>query len=184
LQLDARFVILGAGAPRYTELLHRLAAAHPERWYFREGHDEAFAHRIEGGADLYLMPSRYEPCGLNQMYSLRYGTVPVVRATGGLADTVEEFDPLARRGTGFRFDRFEAPDMLAALRRALAVHRQGELWRALQRAGMARDFSWRASTERYLMLYHQARAGLAANGPPTLESVRALMDFAPRPARV
>ena len=184
MKLEARFVILGAGQPHYHEMLRRLAALHPGRLHFREGYDDALAHRIEGGADLFLMPSRYEPCGLNQMYSLRYGTVPVVRATGGLADTVEEFEPLTRRGTGFRFDRFEAAEMLSALRRALAIHRQSDLWRTLQRNGMAVDFSWRASALRYEELYAQTRARLARDGAPTLDSVRARIDYVPRAARV
>ena len=183
-RLEARFVVLGSGPPRYQELLRRLARARPERLCFREGYDEPLAHRIEGGADLYLMPSRYEPCGLNQMYSLRYGTVPVVRATGGLADTVTEFDPMSGRGTGFRFERFDAGEMVAALRRALSIQRQGELWRALQRNGMGADFSWKASAGRYERLYRDTRAKVAAEGAPTLDSVRRLMDFAPRGARV
>ena len=121
------------------------------------------------------MPSRYEPCGLNQMYSLRYGTPPVVRAVGGLADTVEEFDPLTREGTGFRFERFEPAEMLAALRRALAIRRQPELWRALQRNGMAKDFSWRRSADRYDLLYAEARERVASGRILTLDSVRAMI---------
>ncbi|HET7226355.1 MAG TPA: glycogen synthase [Candidatus Eisenbacteria bacterium] len=172
LRLPARFVVLGAGQPRFVEWLERLSRAHPQRVLFRVGHDERFAHWIEGGADLYLMPSRYEPCGLNQMYSMRYGTVPVVRATGGLADTVEEFDPATGAGTGFRFDDYDAGELLAALRRGLAVRRNTAAWRALQRNGMARDFSWRASADGYDALYAEARARVAG-GAPTLESVRA-----------
>jgi len=182
LQLDLCLVVLGSGPARYQELLRRLASEHPQRVCYREGFDEPLAHRIEAGADVFLMPSRYEPCGLNQMYSLRYGAVPVVRATGGLADTVEEFDPRRGQGTGFRFDAFEPAEMLAALRRAIAIHRQAALWRQLQRNGMAQDFSWRASAERYERLYRAALARLAESGPPTLESVRALLDIAPRPA--
>src|SRR5205085_9768956 len=92
LKLDARYVVLGLGQPRYQEFFQRLMRLHPQRVHYRAEQNEAFAHLVEGGADLFLMPSRYEPCGLNQMYSLRYGTVPVVRAVGGLADTVQEFD--------------------------------------------------------------------------------------------
>ena len=184
LAMDVRLVVLGSGQPRYVEMLRRLAAAHPGRVHYREGHDEPFAHRIEGGADLFLMPSRYEPCGLNQMYSLRYGEPPLVRATGGLADTVEEFDPLTGRGAGFRFERFEAVDMLSALRRALAIHRQPELWRKLQRNGMAKDFSWASSANAYHALYLATRDRVRERGAPTLESVRAWMDFAPRGARI
>jgi starch synthase len=173
VKLDARLVVLGLGQPRYVELLQSLARAHPGRVQFRTGHDERFAHWIEGGADLFLMPSRYEPCGLNQMYSLRYGTVPVVRATGGLADTVQEFDVGSQRGTGFLFEDYAPGEMLAALRRALAVWRQPERWRALQANGMAQDFSWRASGDGYDALYAEARARVAAGRVPTLDSVRA-----------
>jgi starch synthase len=173
LKLDARFVILGSGQPRYQDLFARLATEHPDRVFFRNGFDEPFAHLIEAGSDVFLMPSRYEPCGLNQMYSLRYGTVPVVRETGGLADTVEEFDLATRTGTGFLFQRYEPADMMAALKRALAIHRQPELWSALQRNGMSRDFSWRASADGYDRLYDQARERVATVGVPTLDSVRA-----------
>jgi starch synthase len=175
MRLDARFVVLGTGQPRYVELFRRLAAEHPQRLCYRNGHDEPFAHLIEGGADVFLMPSRYEPCGLNQLYSLRYGTVPVVRAVGGLADTVREFDPITREGDGFTFERFDAHDMVQTLRRALAFHRQPELWRVLQRNGMQHDFSWRASAEGYDALYAEARARVAHAPAPTLDSVRAML---------
>jgi starch synthase len=174
LRLEARFVVLGAGQPRYEELLRRLASRRPDRFYYRAGHDEGFAHLVEGGCDLFLMPSRYEPCGLNQMYSLRYGTPPVVRAVGGLADTVQEFDPLTRRGTGFLFQRFEAGEMLAALRRALAIHRQPELRRILQRNGMAMDFSWRTCADGYDRLYVEAKERVASGHALTLNAVRGM----------
>lgn len=177
LRLEARYVLLGSGPPRYQELVRRLTHAHPDRFYLRGGYDEAFAHLIEAGCDLYLMPSRYEPCGLNQMYSLRYGTVPVVRAVGGLADTVEEFDPLSGRGTGFLFQRFDTVEMIAALRRALAIHRQPTLWRTVVRNGMGRDFSWTARADDYDRLYARARAAVAAHGPPTLAAVRAGLRY-------
>jgi len=118
------------------------------------------------------MPSRYEPCGLNQMYSLRYGTPPVVRAVGGLADTVEEFDPLTRGGNGFLFQRFDAAEMVAALRHGLALYRQPEQWRILQRNGMACDFSWRRSADGYDALYAEARERVASGRTSTLETVR------------
>ena len=174
-RLEARLVVLGAGEARYEQLFHRLAAAHPQKFHYRPGYDEAFAHRIEAGADLFLMPSRYEPCGLNQMYSLRYGTPPVVRATGGLADTVEDFDPATRRGTGFLFQRYEASEMIAALRRAFTIYRQPHLWSALQSNGMAKDFSWRCSADGYDRLYDEAQERVRAGNLPTLESVRAAL---------
>jgi starch synthase len=172
MKMELRLIVLGSGQPEYVEMLRRLAAAHPDRVAYRDGYDEPLAHRIEGGADVFLMPSRYEPCGLNQMYSMRYGTVPVVRAVGGLADTVEEFDPRTGAGTGFRFERFESTEMLGALRRALAFHRQGDQWRKLQRNGMSRDFSWRASADGYDRVYLRAIERVRAGRVPTLESVR------------
>jgi starch synthase len=175
LKLDARFVFLGSGQQRYVDLLHRLATAHPARIHYRSGFDEAFAHRIEGGCDLFLMPSRYEPCGLNQMYSLRYGTPPVVREVGGLADSVQEFDPLTRSGNGFRFAEFEGSEMVGALRHALAIHRQPELWSALQANGMRADFSWRRSAEGYDQLYAEARERVAAGRVINLQTVRAVV---------
>ena len=154
------------------EFFRRLADARPHQWYFATAHDEAFAHRIEAGSDFFLMPSRYEPCGLNQMYSLRYGTVPIVRATGGLADTVREFDPITREGNGFVFQEFEHDEMVMAMRRALAVHQQPEMWRQLQRNGMSRDFSWQVAAENYDRLYEEALERVAKGHVPTMASVR------------
>lgn len=127
LELNADYVVLGLGQSRYEDLLEGLAQEHPDRVRVFARQDERLAHLIEGGADLFLMPSRYEPCGLNQMYSLRYGTVPVVHETGGLADTVEEFDIGSRQGTGFLFGPYEAEAMVGALKRALAIQKQPEL---------------------------------------------------------
>jgi starch synthase len=171
-ELSARFVILGVGQPRYHELFRRLAFERPWQWYFATAHDERLAHRIEAGSDLFLMPSRYEPCGLNQMYSLRYGTVPVVRATGGLIDTVHEFDPITREGNGFVFREFSADEMMMALRRALAVHLEPGLWRTLQRNGMSHDFSWRVAADGYDRLYEEALERVSRGRAPTLDTVR------------
>ncbi len=170
--LPARFVVLGVGQPRWQELFRRLAFERPWQWWFGTSHDESLAHRIEAGSDLFLMPSRYEPCGLNQMYSLRYGTVPLVRATGGLADTVHEFDPVSREGNGFVFQAFSADDMVMALRRALALHGEPSLWRALQRNGMRQDFSWRTAADGYDHLYEEALARVASGRVPSLKTVR------------
>jgi len=175
LELNANYVVLGHGQSRYEELLEHLMLDHPERVHFCARQDERLAHLIEGGADLFLMPSRYEPCGLNQMYSLRYGTVPVVRETGGLADTVEEFDIGSQQGTGFLFGPYEAEAMVGALKRALAIQKQPELWRALQLNGMARDFSWRASADGYDRLYEDALARVRGGKVPTLQSVKATL---------
>lgn len=155
--LDATFVVMGAGEPWYEEMWRALARRYPDRVAVRVGFEEDLSHLVEAGADLFMMPSRYEPCGLNQMYSLRYGTVPVVRATGGLADTVVDVDTDVDRGTGFTFDEASGHALLAALRRALAVYRdEPDRWQALQQAGMARDFSWDASARAYLEAYDQA----------------------------
>ena len=173
LRLDTRFVVLGAGQSRYQEFFTRMMIQHPDRFHYRAGFDERFAHLIEGGCDLYLMPSRYEPCGLNQMYSLRYGTLPVVRETGGLADTVEDFDPGTRGGTGFVFQRYDAAEMVTALRRGLTAWRQRPLWAEMMRRGMSRDFSWRASADGYDRLYADALERVSTGRAPTLDTVRA-----------
>ena len=155
--LDASFVLLGTGERRYEDFLLALAARHPDRVAARIGFDEAMAHRIEGGADLFLMPSRFEPCGLNQMYSLRYGTVPLVRATGGLYDTVRNFDSTSGSGTGFTFEEYSSQALLAALRRALHVYEDRIAWRRLQVAGMQQNFSWDVSAREYVNVYERAQ---------------------------
>jgi starch synthase len=142
-----QLVVLGSGDREHERALSGLAAQHPGRIAVQVGFDEQLAHLIEAGADLFLMPSRYEPCGLNQMYSQRYGTPPIVRATGGLADTVED------GVTGFVFQEASSPALVAAVRRALAAYREPGRWQRLQRAGMARDFSWSAAARRYADLY-------------------------------
>jgi starch synthase len=173
LRLEARFVVLGTGQARYQDLCRGLMARAPGRFHYRNGFDEPLAHLIEAGSDLFLMPSRYEPCGLNQMYSLRYGTAPVVRATGGLADTVKDFDPATREGNGFVFQRYDAGEMLNALRRGLTAFRQPHLWAQLRDNAMAADFSWRRSTDGYDRLYAEALERVRGGVVPTLESVRA-----------
>ncbi len=164
LGMDLQLVLLGSGRHDYEDLFARAARERPDRLAARIGFDEGLAHRIEAGADLFLMPSRFEPCGLNQMYSLRYGTVPVVRAVGGLEDTVEDFDG-HRAGTGFKFRDYAPAAMMTALRRALDVHRDARAWRGLQVRGMAEDNSWRHSAERYEELFEELRRG-ARDGAP------------------
>ncbi|HEX5768385.1 MAG TPA: glycogen synthase GlgA [Burkholderiales bacterium] len=145
--LPAQIALLGRGERSIEAALAAAAARHPGRIAVAIRFDEALAHLIEAGADLFVMPSRFEPCGLNQMYSQRYGTPPVVRATGGLADTVQEGE------TGFLFESAEASALAAAVRRALAARRDPDRWREIQRAGMQRDFSWSAAARRYAALY-------------------------------
>ena len=155
-RLEATFVLLGTGERRYEDTWRALAARHPDRIGARIGFDEGLAHRIEGGADLFLMPSRFEPCGLNQMYSLRYGTVPLVRETGGLADTVRNFDPRTGEGTGFTFDEYTPRALLGTLRWALDIYKDRETWRRIQVAGMREDNSWDASARKYVQVYERA----------------------------
>ena len=155
-RLDASFVLLGTGERRYEDMWLALATRYPDRIAARIGFDEALAHRIEGGADLFLMPSRFEPCGLNQMYSLRYGTVPLVRATGGLFDTVENFYPARGSGTGFTFSEYSPQALLGTLRWALGVYADRVVWRRIQLAGMRQDFSWDASARQYVKVYERA----------------------------
>jgi starch synthase len=149
---DVQLALLGSGSREHEDAFRRAAAARPDRLAVRIGFDEALAHRIEAGADAFLMPSRYEPCGLNQMYSLRYGTLPVVRAVGGLEDTVEDFDGW-QRGTGFKFKDYTPQAFLLAVRRALDTYRDRRTWQALVLRGMAQDFSWDRSARSYEALY-------------------------------
>ncbi len=148
---------LGTGEARYELLFRELAARFPARFAARIAYDNVLAHKIEAGADMFLMPSRYEPSGLNQLYSLKYGTVPIVRATGGLDDTIEPFDPRTGRGTGFKFREYEGRALLATVREALHCFRDQKAWRKLMLNGMTQDFSWKTSAADYLRLYQQAR---------------------------
>jgi starch synthase len=157
LERDVRFVLLGQGNKAIEARLAAIASRYPGRAGLRFGYDNARAHRIEAGADIFLMPSRYEPCGLNQMYSMRYGTVPVVRATGGLADTVQEFDPSSGKGQGFRFEPYSARAFMDAVERALRCWENAGLWQRIVENGMALDFSWSRSAERYAQLYYKLK---------------------------
>ncbi|HNI66289.1 MAG TPA: glycogen synthase, partial [Pseudomonadales bacterium] len=152
-----RLVVLGNGDPHYTELLLGCARRHPDRLAVVAGYDEPLAHQIEAGADLFVMPSRFEPCGLNQLYSLRYGTLPLVRRVGGLADTVIDADA-ATEGNGFCFDFASGPALRATLERALALYHQPARWQQLMRSAMAADFSWQRSSADYLALYRRMLA--------------------------
>src|SRR5262245_53436861 len=158
VDLPAQLVVLGSGDRTLEEGFAAAAARHPGRVAYTRGFDERLAHLIEAGADVFLMPSRFEPCGLNQMYSMRYGTVPVVRRTGGLADTVTPVN--GGGGTGFLFDEPTGAALLAAIRDAAQLYRDSPRWQQLQRNGMTRDFSWSRSAEAYLGLYRR----LIANG--------------------
>jgi starch synthase len=153
LETGCYLIALGSGAQEYEDFLQELHDAAPHRVGIYRGFSEALAHQIEAGADIFLMPSLYEPCGLNQMYSMRYGTVPVVRATGGLDDTVENFDRVLGTGTGFKFSPYTAPAMLEKLYEALYCYREPEVWRRIQLNGMREDNSWRAAARKYIEMY-------------------------------
>jgi starch synthase len=161
-ETDVRFVILGSGQASYEQKLLRLAKQHPGRVFVEIGYDEPLAHRIEAGADMFLMPSRFEPCGLNQMYSLRYGTLPAVFKTGGLADTVIDANAATLKdGTanGFVFDIPDVKAFLNMIRRALDLYRQPAQWRRVQQTGMRQSFDWAESARHYLSLYANSSSG-------------------------
>jgi starch synthase len=161
LDMGVQFALLGTGDPEYERRFRELAAGHPGQVAATIGFDNTLAHRIEAGADMFLMPSRYEPSGLNQLYSLRYGTVPIVRRTGGLADTIVDATPEAVAGgtaNGFVFEAYTAGALLDAVVRALRAFRQPEVWRRIQARGMREDFSWSRSADRYVAAYHRVSA--------------------------
>jgi starch synthase len=151
-------IVLGSGQREYEDLFRRLSKQYPQKIALKIAYDNQLAHKIEAGSDIYLMPSHYEPCGLNQIYSLRYGTVPVVRATGGLDDTVEQFDTRTLKGTGFKFREYSGEAMLDSLRAAVTLYRDNsEAWRTLMRDGMAQDYSWTNSAREYVKVYERSR---------------------------
>lgn len=156
MALGIDLVVLGTGEPRYHELLEEAAKKYPGRIAVQLKFDNGLAHLIEAGSDMFLMPSLYEPCGLNQMYSLRYGTVPVVRATGGLADTVSDDDDKPGEGLGFSFTGYSAAELVNALERAVEAYGDKERWQKIVLRGMASDFSWERSARKYIALYESA----------------------------
>jgi starch synthase len=155
-QEGVQFVMLGSGEYGYEEFFRRAAEAHPNNVGVYIGYNDELSHWIEAGSDMFLMPSRYEPCGLNQMYSLKYGTIPIVRKTGGLADTVADYHEHHRMGNGFSFVDFTPFALFTSIMRALHLFRDKDAWTEVQRRGMAADFSWDVSAERYLELYRWA----------------------------
>jgi starch synthase len=154
--LDIGFVLLGTGEQKYHDLFTQVAQKYPQKAGIRIAYDDRLAHKIEAGADFFLMPSKYEPCGLNQIYSLKYGTIPVVRATGGLDDTITHYDPTTKQGNGFKFTRYDAKEFLMTIKMGIGFYFQAEHWRQLLRNAMAADFSWERSAEAYLKLYRKA----------------------------
>jgi starch synthase len=166
IDCGAQMVFLGSGNADLERALHKLSNKYHNRVGVRIGYDEEMAHRIEAGADCFIMPSRFEPCGLNQMYSLRYGTVPIVRNTGGLADTVIDVGAtsLAKgSATGFMFDEADGESLWQAVERAIEFyHRPDIAWQILATTGMQQDFSWEASARQYASLYESAVRSLPA----------------------
>ena len=157
LSTKMQFVLLGSGSPAYERGYHELARRFPDKVAVRVGYDEGLAHRIEAGCDFYLMPSRFEPSGLNQMYSLRYGTIPVVRATGGLDDSVIDFTEDAARANGIKFREFSARALAKAIRKALALYENPALLRRFRQTAMKADFSWNQTIGEYLKVYRLAK---------------------------
>jgi len=163
LETGAFFIALGAGAREYEDFLQSWHDHAPQRVGIYKGYaGEPLAHQIEAGADMFLMPSLYEPCGLNQMYSMRYGTVPLVRATGGLDDTVETFDISNGKGNGFKFGPYSASALLEKIREAIYFYSQADIWAKIQRNGMQTDNSWSAAAKKYLQLYRDLSGGSSA----------------------
>ena len=149
---NVKLVVLGTGDEKYHNFLKKAKDRYPKKLMVHTGFDEELAHHIEAGCDMILMPSKYEPCGLNQLYSLKYGTIPVVRNTGGLADTV--IDYRKSNGTGFLFDKYRGSDLMATIRTALKIYNENkEKWCCMIRNGMALDYSWNASAKKYMDLY-------------------------------
>jgi starch synthase len=168
-RLDATFTVVGSGDPRYEAMWRALSAAYPDRVSAFIGFNEARAHLVEGGADMFLMPSRFEPCGLNQMYSMRYGTVPIVRAVGGLVDSVRPYNPKNAQGTGFLFSDYSPAALRDAILRAISAYQQPRVWKRLQINGMKKDFSWDRSAAEYLKVYKRviaARRKSSSSRPP------------------
>ena len=151
MKLDMQFVMLAAGEKKYQDYFEALHKKYASKMGVYIGYNDDLAHLIEAGCDMYLMPSRYEPCGLNQLYSLKYGTVPIVRATGGLDDTIQDVD--GGNGTGFKFKRYDSKELLKTIHRALKVYHDGTAWKKIMRNGMLQDFSWESSARKYTNLY-------------------------------
>jgi starch synthase len=156
MQRELQLVVLGDGAEEFQLMLKQLAKQYPKKMGLKLGFDPRLAQLIYAGSDMFLMPSRYEPCGLGQLISLRYGTIPIVRSTGGLADTICDFNPKTKRGNGFSFVNYSSQELLAAIERALKVYADKPVWRKLMQRGMQQDFSWEHSAKEYVKLYKKA----------------------------
>ena len=156
MHLNCQLVVLGTGDPKYHKLLEKMKKEYPEHIGIKLGFDADLAQRIYAGSDMFLMPSKYEPCGLGQLISFKYGTIPVVRKTGGLADTVHDFDPESGKGDGFVFEEYSASALLDAIKRAMSVYSNRSVWKDIQEKVMQYDYSWDASAKKYVSLYMKA----------------------------
>jgi starch synthase len=164
LGLDVQLVLMGTGDPHYHEMFSRVAQAYAGKAAVFLTFNSDLGQKIYAGADMFLMPSRYEPCGLNQLVAMRYGSVPIVRSVGGLADTVVDFDPRTGEGNGFSFEAYDRWALFAAVVRALEHYKYEDIWRKLQTKGMTADHSWDASAKRYEELYREAMARQGSEG--------------------
>jgi starch synthase len=156
---DVQFILLGTGDKEFEQFFHDMAATYPDKVKVYIGFNEELAHKIYAGADLFLMPSKFEPCGLSQMIALRYGTIPIVRETGGLNDTVQSYNEFTGEGNGFSFTNFNAHDMLYTIRRALTFYKEKQVWEKLMKEGMSGDYSWAQSALKYNKVYADLMAG-------------------------
>ncbi len=156
LKLDLQLVVLGAGEEEYQQMLQQMQKKYPKKLGLTIGFDAQLAQLIYAASDMFLMPSRYEPCGLGQLIALRYGSIPIVRATGGLADTIENYSAKTKKGNGFSFVKYSSSDMLKSIKRALDVYADKKSWKALMKKGMQQDYSWEHSANLYLNLYKKA----------------------------
>ena len=167
MELNAYWIIIGGGEPEYEKVLKYMAYYYPDKVYIQIGYNNELAHLIEAGADIFLMPSRYEPCGLNQIYSLKYGTVPVVRKTGGLADTVQDWNELLAHGletgTGYSFNDYSQEALILTIKRAVHDFDIKSVWNKIQLNGMNKDYSWKRSAEKYINLYEKAVSNRQTN---------------------
>lgn len=161
MKLNVQFVLLGTGEEKYNKLFEDIGKRYPAKAVIKIGFDNALAHKIEAGADMFLMPSRYEPCGLNQLYSFKYGTIPIVRATGGLNDTVQNYDPVKRTGNGFKFSEYSSNALFSTIKKAIEIYRDFSQWNRLIINAMSEDFSWDRSAREYVELYKKAKAKIS-----------------------
>ena len=152
-------IALGTGDREYEDMFRRLNKQYPQKFAVKIEFNNRLAHKIEAGADMFLMPSKYEPAGLNQLYSLKYGTVPIVRATGGLDDTIEQFDPATGKGTGFKFKDYSGEALLDTVQAAALAYRDRQRWQTLMHNGMVQDYSWSVAARDYIKVYERARQG-------------------------